>query len=1297
MRKFINKTTCFFMSALLAVSACPINVFASTAIEGKDQIMISELKDWENIYKATYSIDTTGLSNDVSWSFLGDPDGLMLLNASGIKNSQVDLFVFKDKIENNEITLQANVGNETYTKEVEIVKPREARFKKFVISKQSDTDAVDLDNTDLKSFQGYAFFPKHKGKLKMSYSFGVKDINNQTITGTYTVKKNSAGENLAGVVVKKNDETGNIEVEVDRTKLTSKIVRFQAVVEGKTPAGVNYQVVINYTITVDGEVGSAANRYTLDIAFDESFKEAPFVVSGNERQIVKLKTFMQNYEYQVENYDVSYDVADNGRPFISVGGPGNNEITITPNTPTGVYTITGTANGVSDEVHLYVVSETDKYARNVFGENVTEITTVTKEKSSFLIEIYGDEASKEFEISPSHNGFTVEYDPYEMAYRLIKSETVPAGIYKINSKVKSGVIVNELTLDVQDTDVMPEAYFGVDIKASKNVVNKHMTDTITIPFEVSTFYNNALQDMAYEIKLDKVYQGVSIKNNQLVINSSAIQEEEIGVITYLKNYPTIQSKVFVSVVDSTIIDPSNYLIEAALSGGVDASNITVPEIGYLNIPISAKIMNGKGNVDESYTVKLKDAAAGISVENNVLRIASNAIRGTYSIVANMDNNPKVEQTLAFRLLGGGYDQNGLQVNFGLKKNIAYIPTEGNLDVINYNLDVTLQGMPEDDRPYSLEISPETDGITIDQSKRWIIVNPKAKAGKYLATLKMLDGSGIVLESYFDVKPLSQEEKPVTISLNLKNTEAYIPKENQQENFIEYDVEVKEGNEQVTDKTYDLKIEPNTTGIRVDNESGKIYISELAAKGTYTMTATLEDGTLDSKTFDLKEIKGDSNTDPGDPNDPSNPGDPNDPGNPDPEKQLDAIITFDKEEITIPSGTKTEKINYTVTIKENGEIVTDKDFGLILEPQNDGVVLNESKKTITIDSKAAKGQYALKIVLLDESDFVKEKSFVLKEAVTNIDPTVKQILITSPTKLFIPAKGETNYSLTAKVYLNNEDITDKESIVWTLGSKVDGIKVENSKIYLSDSVDEQTISVVATLGSNKKIKVTQEIDLRKVINSNEVPSKIVLRGFDIQNANENKFYLEKFSGVIKKITAHTYNSNGDEIKGHEVYVDLKNNYKGMKLIKGQDFNTYYLCINSMFEAKDIALVAYTDGSFSNEISVPVSIYPASYVSSDLSFEKKSLQSKDKFGAVANVTNRSSSDLSVTLTIALYRNNQLEMIQEKTEKIKSGKSAELITRLQLPGDLNGVTVKAFLLQGETALYSTKILGQPIMIKN
>lgn len=160
--------------------------------------------------------------------------------------------------------------------------------------------------------------------------------------------------------------------------------------------------------------------------------------------------------------------------------------------------------------------------------------------------------------------------------------------------------------------------------------------------------------------------------------------------------------------------------------------------------------------------------------------------------------------------------------------------------------------------------------------------------------------------------------------------------------------------------------------------------------------------------------------------------------------------------------------------------------------------------------------------------------------------------------------------------------------------------------------------------------------------------------------------------------------------------LKTPVAGITVTEGTMFNEFDLYANGIYTDKQITLVAASVYNENVKVEIPVTIKKPADVNAYLSFEKNAIVRKDTFGVQAIVANNNpTKSINVVLVIALYQNNKMIDIKYFSQTIEKASTLTFRDKVVLPADVSGLTVKAFICQGDSSSTTGRLLTEPIVM--
>ena len=1287
-----KKVSALFLAMTLGLSVMPIYpVYASTSIDGPN---ILDLNDDKNIFKASYSVPVP-TNGEVSWSIESAVEGAVLLSSTGEKNSMVDVFIFKDEITQSRITLKARADNKDYFKEIELEKDAATTLHHAELVAQ--TNSQSLIASDDFSFTSQYYLPANKQQVTHVYDLSIYDNNFNNVVSDFTVEKKSLSP---GVSISKEDKT--VMISIDRGEMINQKETAVFTIKGVTTTDINFSITITFRINAEGVVGEPSGKFSIDLKLD---KESPFVVLNDSTQTFNVETTIMNYDQVIPTSDVTYILSSSQNSFASVSKEGL--VTIPPNTPEGRYKVTAKYKDAEEFLYFYVVNKDKTYTelqfkdigyQYDFSKDIDEFITISPTYTNELIQFY---------VEPETSGIEINYNESLQEYTLKLNDAIVPGRYIIGAE---NVLVNDLILDVKDPSVTPEDFYDIELNLDRTAISIPLGNEDKYTLNASTFELGILKELPVTYTISPQTEGVQIEGNKLVVYPVAI-EDTYTLQAALTKYPQVKTSVYLDILDESIPDTANYKIEAYVETD-DTNNIDIPKSGHINIPIQHKVKKGQNTVKEEVIFELNTSSQDVSIENGILRIGSNAKDGLYEYSVYLKNNPdvKVKQTFG---LNTTTSAEVIEPSIDLGVAVLKIPQDG-AEKFYYTKDILVNEITDLSRPHKITVFPEDSGVSVLFDEDAIRVESTAKAGYYTLVLEMIDGSGKLVQDRFLLTSDTSNTDPLAKTITIHSPAQFYINPDMDRTY-QLSATVQEGHTTI-DEPIIWSISGNSD-ITI-SQDGELLIKKTAKDQELTITATLKsDSSVKTSKIISAKVKDSDST--------------------------------DKTEMTITLNVENSyKINHDIdttyqlsaTIKEGATVVNEPITWSILNNQD---IELDQNGLLTVKKTAPNQTVSIKATLdSDESVFaIKSVQFnETSEDVDNgdngdnnngnnngdnnngdnnngnnngdnnngsnngnnnggngdIDKDTKSIELTIPDKFNIPEFGKSTYHLTANVKQGSSIID--ETIVWSLDEKLEGVELTKEGVLIIDSsVKEQVVTIIATLKSDKKVSTYKDVVLKGIINTDDVPASIVLKGFDndFNTSGDRELVLDNYSGNIRKITAHTYDDEGNEIKGAEVIVELGGHQSGLKIEKGENLNEYYIFINGAYDDIYFDLVAYTDGSNSNRIYVPAVAHKPRFLTTSLKFSKKDFSHRGNVEVTAKVTNNSSSSEDITLIVTTYKNGKLIDLSETPGSLKSGKSITLSKAIDLPYDIEGMEIRAFLVRGKDALTSSQILAKTIKI--
>jgi len=1000
--------------------------------------------------------------------------------------------------------------------------------------------------------------------------------------------------------------------------------------------------------------GVNSRTFTYDISFiDEHFQSVSASLEANERLLepgIEIYTLPEEgrFEITIDRFKLEHPI---------------NNLTVQ-------------LKGKTDAGENFTVSITARIeALGVIGENAShyKVYPYIDASSSFVV-LNGQNESLQTKVDVlNHN---------EMV-------AVSGLTYKVTPKVGSAISIdaNGLLTIPKDTPSgeysFTAEYKGVESKGFFQVI-QFSEDNIISSFDGASVEEFVIgRDGDIYIESQKPYQvtyNVHPHNTSIQINY--MQIENRYRLSIAEDSPTgwFEIKPDSSLISNTLMlhvtNPNEMPLDYHSIGiSMPRNIINLPKAGEVITPTVAQYYHFGMPANTSISFQVQGNPAGISLSGNNLVVNSNANVGTYKLMAFKTDNPQISTVRFFEITDEAIpEQNSYNIQSFLEvedENNIPIPFEGKS---NYAIQTSVLHKGKISlEPTIARLDTSYNGLQI--SNGVLSISNNVSTGQYRYTVSLVNNPSVQIKKTFTLVKGTASGDIVIPNISMDGARFKVPEEETLK--VPYTMSITVNGQINNSRAHKLSLIPSDKGVTINTLGKNIEIPKYAEIGSYALILEMEDGSNQKSIFNFEVNDGeDENGDP-----------------------VNGFLI----DIISPSNVFIPKIgtnNYNIgsTVKRDGVIIDTTVLLEIVEPQN-GVNLSPTGK-LEVTSRAAKGSFTINAFLEDNPDIKTTKIvYLIPEGSDPVIPGSedKSIVITSPSRIHIPETGSEIIQMTAQIKKGNEEIF--ETIDWSLLEKSDDALLSKTGILTVPSgTREQAITVIATLKSDKTVTAQKDIMLREIIDSPDVPAKIILKGFenDYKESLDKELFSGNASGNIFKITAHTYNEKGEEIKGMKVNVGVDNYIKGIHIEPTEKFNEFHIYANGVFENMFFDLISYTDGSFSNTVLNPVEIKKPRHLEAKLSFSKKRLVPREKLQTTSLIKNNSSESLDVILVMAVYENNQMTDIQTKPAKIKNGKSAELSLTVQLPYDVSGITVKSFVVTGTDALTSSRLITRTIEAK-
>ena len=388
------------------------------------------------------------------------------------------------------------------------------------------------------------------------------------------------------------------------------------------------------------------------------------------------------------------------------------------------------------------------------------------------------------------------------------------------------------------------------------------------------------------------------------------------------------------------------------------------------------------------------------------------------------------------------------------------------------------------------------------------------------------------------------------------------------------------------------------------------------------------------------------------------------------------------------------IPFMVLIRNNGIIDDSKTANVSLSPIGEGIRIEKNNVIITSNAKA--GNYNVVAKLSDNPNINHSATITLKDP--NANSNIKALYIVAPDEIVIPQRSSFLTPLNYRVSLNGETL-DKEPVTWELLTPKDGVTLSRiGELTIDSTTTPGEVWIRIRLESDNAITTTKRIKILSLQSSSELPDKFIVTGFVNDNANNKELQTTNMSGNKMTLKVKTLNEFDEEIFGSAVKMYLKSDVDGVTIKDGTFFNSFDVYANGILTNKEVVLVVESIYSESIKTEIPCIIKRPLTLNSYITFEKSELIKKDTFGVKAIVANNDlKNKKNVVLVIAMYKKNQLIGLESVSEVIDAKKTKEFRGKIILPSDLQDITVKAFICEGNSEFTAGKILGNPIIMKN
>ena len=792
-----------------------------------------------------------------------------------------------------------------------------------------------------------------------------------------------------------------------------------------------------------------------------------------------------------------------------------------------------------------------------------------------------------------------------------------------------------------------------------------------INMEAVAKYNGEVLDNAEIIwsLVDNSDPKISISSNGIV---SALPGAGEGKVT-------VQASVFSGISFATdtydiyLVSQTTHYVDVSILDSGKKVSVEKPESGLISVPLVGKVyLNGTLVEDKNVSYTITPSNSGISVSNGKLNISNGAESGTYKITASVQG---VVSSVANEAILVLYDKDDLDpladysIDLQLQKTVIDIPLNGKPDnTINVSVTVKKDGATVS-LPYSISLHEgDVNGVSLSGNK--LKVSSNAQDGFYTIVAKLDADQSIVVSKTVYVRQKAVGSSGwiiLTDAVDDDLDEIIIPASGKK--HIVLDSIVRSGGEAV-DQPVSYALESQYTGVSiVDNI---VIVDSTALAGTVKVVVSLVNNPNVKNVIEINLTGGSGRTD-----------------------NYSIQVRIDTAYFTVNVPRQSEpnlNIPFIVLVRNNGIVDPNKEYEVSLSPQGTGISISGNNIIVTPNAKP--GTYNIVAKLKDDSNINHAASFKLVDP--NENSNIKALFLITPDELIIPQKGSYTVDFDYTVSLNGKQL-EKEPVIWELLTLKDGITLsDEGKLTIAASTLPGEIWVRIKLKSDTAITTMKKIMIKVQSTNVQIPATIKITGFKDDNAQNKQIQLTKNSGDVITLKVKTFDDKGVEIFGSQVKMYLKTPVAGITVTEGTMFNEFDLYANGIYTDKQITLVAASVYNENVKVEIPVTIKKPADVNAYLSFEKNAIVRKDTFGVQAIVANNNpTKSINVVLVIALYQNNKMIDIKYFSQTIEKASTLTFRDKVVLPADVSGLTVKAFICQGDSSSTTGRLLTEPIVM--
>lgn len=457
---------------------------------------------------------------------------------------------------------------------------------------------------------------------------------------------------------------------------------------------------------------------------------------------------------------------------------------------------------------------------------------------------------------------------------------------------------------------------------------------------------------------------------------------------------------------------------------------------------------------------------------------------------------------------------------------------------------------------------------------------------------------------------------------------------------------------------------------------------------------------------------------------------------------DYVLSFDNQNTVVKIPTTNpegDSLNLSLKILVDGKVANINDYEYTYEVLNFDETKNNTSniyfdKTeygdVLYYNDFSVGSYIIRCSLVDFPDVYGDFELVIEKETISEEETYeyKIEIVNEKTEIEVPNKEgyENRLKVKTKVY-RNEELTKIVPELKIVGDTyvsirkgyiiVDDKATVGNTVILTASIedgegniisDSKNFTLIKEIENNSESTVVPDDDTSgpgvneddKDNNTGEdsdtndefiVPSRIEVSGFLVNN-NENYYKLSKATGDKIVLSYICYDENDKVISNPSLSVDLVwDDATGTNILKDYANKEIEIRANGIYTDRLVTVNFYGDGKIIH--SLDLNIYKASNYTANMSFVQSSFVRGGKMEVKASFGNNTLIDFNVLLAIICYDKND-KIVSQSTNSviIKAGKEygykddEKFSAKVELPYDLEGIKVKAFLLEG-TSLEDAK----------